>query len=59
MGVARNGCGQCGHRTLKLAVSQEWIDAMTDFWHAGANSRKLKVISMIFGWARSKMGMVI
>ena len=26
MGMARNVCGQSGHVTLKLAVSQEWID---------------------------------
>ena len=26
MGVVRNGCEQCVHWTLKLAVSQEWID---------------------------------
>ena len=26
MGVVRNGCEQCSHWTLKLAVSQEWID---------------------------------
>ena len=31
----------------------------TDFLHAGANSGKLKVISMIFGWAFSKMGVAI
>ena len=29
--MARNGCGQSGHGTLKLAVSQEWIDAMNWF----------------------------
>ena len=28
MDVARNGCDQFGHRTLKLAVSQERIDEM-------------------------------
>ena len=28
MGVARNGCGQSGHGTLKLVVSQEGIDGM-------------------------------
>ena len=36
---------------LKLAVFQEWIEGITDFLHAGANSGKLKVISMVFGWA--------
>ena len=32
MGMARNGCGQSGHWTLKLAVSQEWIDGMNWFF---------------------------
>ena len=27
----------------------------TDFFHAGANSGKLKVFSVILGWAWSKM----
>ena len=27
----RNGCGQSGHRALKLGVSQEWIDAVNWF----------------------------
>ena len=33
----------------------EW----TGFLHAGANSGKWKVISLIFGWALSKMGMAV
>ena len=51
-GVVKNGCCQSGHRALKLTVSQESIDGMnwwTDFLHAGANSGKLKVDSVIFG----------
>ena len=28
MDMARNGCGQSGHRTLKVAVSQELINEM-------------------------------
>ena len=28
MGMARNGCDQSDHETLKLVVSQEWIDGM-------------------------------
>ena len=51
MGVARNGCSQSDHRTLKLAVS--------DFSHGGANSGEQKVFSMTFGWAWSKMDLVI
>ena len=45
--MVKNGRGQSGHRNLKLTVSQKW----TDILHAGANSGKLKVISMIFRWA--------
>ena len=36
--MVRDGCGQPGHRTLKLTLYQEWIDAMktksnfNDFW---------------------------
>ena len=33
----------------------EW----TDILHSGANSGKLKVISKIFGWMWSEMGMAI
>ena len=40
-----------GDRTLKLVVSQDWIDGGTEFLRTDANSRKLKVISLIFGWA--------
>ena len=28
MGMVRNGCGQSGHGTVKLAVSQESIHGM-------------------------------
>ena len=51
--MVKNGCGQSGHRTLKLAVC-----SMLVVLHAGTNSGKLKVDSMIFGWAWSKMAMV-
>ena len=47
------------HGTLKLRwlyLKNELIE-WTDFLHGGANSGKQKVISMIFSWARSKMGM--
>ena len=44
MGIVRNGEGQSGHGTVKLTVSQEWIDGMNWFLHAGANSEKLKPI---------------
>ena len=59
VGIVKNGCDQSGHRTLKLNVFQELNELMewTDILHANANSGKLKVISMIFGWAKSKMDM--
>ena len=38
VGMVRNGCGPPGRRTLKLAVSQKWIDGMNLFLYAGANS---------------------
>ena len=57
VGVVKNGCGQSGYRTLKLTVSQECTDRVTKFLNAGTNSGKLKVASMIFGWAWLKMGM--
>ena len=28
MGVSRNECDQSGHGTLKLAVSQGWVNGM-------------------------------
>ena len=54
--MVRNGCGQSGHRTLKLTASQECIDGGKNFFNAGANSGKPKVASQIFGWAWSKGG---
>ena len=35
------------------------LNEWTDIQHAGANSEKLKVISIIFGWAWLEMGVVI
>ena len=35
--------------TLKLTVSQEWIDGMNWFLHDGTNSGKLKVIQWFWG----------
>ena len=31
-GCDKNGCGQSGHGTLKLTLSQEWIDYFHEFW---------------------------
>ena len=43
VGWSKNGCGQSGHGTLKSAVS-----SILSFLHAGTNSGKLKVDSVIF-----------
>ena len=51
--MVKNGCDQSGHGTLKLAVSSILV-----FLHAGTNSGKLKVDSVMFGWAWSKMAVV-
>ena len=57
--MVKNGCGLSGHETLKLTVSQNKSIEWTGFLHAGANSEKSKVISMIFGWAWSKISVAI
>ena len=38
MDLVKNGCGQSGHGTLKLTVSQKW----TGFLHDGTNFKKVK-----------------
>ena len=44
---------------IKMTVSQEWTNGINSFFlHAGRNSGKLKVDSVIFGWAWSKMAVV-
>ena len=58
MGIVKIGCGQTVYRTVKLTVSQEctmWSKQI--FFNAGEKTGKLKVTSMIFGWAWSNMGM--
>ena len=54
MGVASLVTGLLNWLYLKNEL-MEW----TDFLYADANSRKLKVISIIFWWVWSNMGMVI
>ena len=39
---------------LKLTYLKNEQMEWTDFFHAFANSEKLKVVSMIFGWVLSK-----
>ena len=57
--MVKNGCGQSGHRTLKLLVSQKLTDRINYFLHTGANSGKLKVDSINFAWVQSKMAMAL
>ena len=40
--MVKNGYGQSDHGTLKLTVFQKWTDKITDFLHAGRNSKKTK-----------------
>ena len=40
--MIRDGCGQPGHRTLKLTVSQEWVDGMNWFFASWCKFRKAK-----------------
>ena len=42
LGMVENGCGQSGHGTLKLTVSQEWIDGMNWFFACWCKFRKAK-----------------
>ena len=54
MGVANLVTGLLNWLYLKNEL-MEW----TNFLHTGANIGKLKVISMIYGWMLSKLGMAI
>ena len=42
LGMLRNGCGQSGHRTIKLTVSQELFDRMNWFFACWCKLRKAK-----------------
>ena len=54
--MAKNGYGDSKFDCMSVINEQM---QQTDFLHVNANSGKLKVITMIFGWALSKMGVVI
>ena len=41
-GMVKDGCGHSGHRTLKLAVSQEWMDGINWFSACWYKLRKAK-----------------
>ena len=49
----KNSCGQAGHGTLKLMVSQKWTDRIKWFFHAGTNLGKLKVDSELVGMLKN------
>ena len=55
--MVENGSQDTGPRNWLYLKNDlmEW----TDILRCGANSGKLKVISMVFEWAWSEMGMVI
>ena len=58
--MVQNRCDQSGHKTLKRkdCISKNEQLRLNQFSGAGANLEKLKVFSMIFGWAWSKMDVV-
>ena len=56
MGIIKNESGHSGDGTLKLTVSEEWTDGITDFLHVDIDPQKLKSDQKFFAWAWSKMG---
>ena len=57
--MVKNGSGQCGPGTLRLTLSQKWMDGMNWFFECLCKFRKAIFISIIFGWIRSKMGVAV
>ena len=49
IGMVRNGCGQSGDGTLKLTVSEEWADRITDFLYVYTDLQKLKADQNVLG----------
>ena len=47
------------HQSFKNEWHKNEVMELTYFLHAGTNSGKLKVISMILGWVLAKIGMTI
>ena len=54
--MVKNWCGQCGDKTLKLFISEERTDGITDFLLVETDLQKLKADQKIFRWAWSKIG---
>ena len=42
MGMVEDGCGKCGHGTLKLTVCQKWADGINWFYACWYKFRKVK-----------------
>ena len=51
VGMVKNECGHFGHRILRWTHLKNAHVEQTDVFNASANSGKLKVALMIFGWA--------
>ena len=51
MDIVKNKCDQSGDGTLKLTVSEEWTDGITNSLHVDSDSQKLKADNNFFGWA--------
>ena len=56
--MIKSECGKPGHGPLTLTVSQKWMDGINWFFHAGTNSGKQNIESIIFGWLQWKMTIV-
>ena len=54
--MLKNGCGQSVQGTLKLAVSQEWIDGMKWFFACLCKFRKAKCLFIDFWVGMVKNG---
>ena len=54
--MVRNGCGQSGHETLKLTVSQERIDGMNEFFACWCYFTKAKSYFTVFWVGLVKSG---
>ena len=56
MGIVKNKCDQSGDGTLKLTVSEEWTDGITNSLHVDSDSQKLKTDNNFFWVGIDKSG---
>ena len=47
--MVKNGCGQSGHKTLKLTVSQKWTDGIKWVFACWSRFSWFKLIQWFFG----------